>query len=252
MTSPDRPSRALLLAAATLAGLSVTLGACEKKKKPLPPPPVTNNEPEVVIPDPVDINGILAQVKPDARVQFPERNAPADASLAEAIVRFASDIAKGDSGGIRTKLAPEAQTILDTLVADGSWADETRKIEQVRITQLSPLQEAEVTRATIVMAIQAPGGAYPLAWEGEKNGTGWVFKSLSTEPIEKPRASDFDNVTVRIGAAFASTANAHTPPPSDGSTPEEQQPGKVEEPEKDPTEKQTPAGPIKIPQPGGS
>jgi hypothetical protein len=196
----SRKNRVLYLTAVALAGISLSLGACEKKKKPAPPPPPPP-PPAPVLPDPVDVRALMAQLSPDARVQFPERNAPADQSLAEAVILFASDFAKGDDRALAGKMVPDTRSILDTLVSDGSWADETSKIEQVRIVQLNPREQTDVSFATVVMAVQAPGGAYPLAWEGRRQGGSWVFKSVPTENITKPRASDFDTTGVRIGAA---------------------------------------------------
>jgi hypothetical protein len=248
----SRRSRALYYGVAVLAAVSVTLGACEKKKKKAPPPPPPPPPVEAVIPDPVDINGIMAEVKPDARVQFPEKNAPADRGAAEAIIRLASDLAKGDPSAFGAHLDPKTRPILDTLVSDGSWTDETKRIEQVRIVQIEPLQEAEMERATVVMAIQTPDGAYPLAWEGRRTGSNWVFSSVSTEDVTKRRASDFDDVTVRLGAAsVAPEPTTHTKPEGGGTeTPE---PGQApeEKPEGPPT-KSVPGGKIPIPQaPGG-
>jgi hypothetical protein len=247
MTSRN-PFRHARLALAVVTGMSLTLGACEKKKKappPPPPPPVT----AAPIPDPVDINGIMAELKPDGRVKFPEKNAPADAELAEAVIQFASDFAKGDAGAIQAKLSPQSRTILDTLMADGTWAEETKKIEQLRIVQLSPLQETDVDRATVVMAIQAPGGAYPLAWEARRSGSDWVFSSLTSENITLTRASDFDSRSVRLGASLPAetTASTETGGDEDGDPDEPTTTEPEEKKEDGPTRKQTPGGPIEIP-----
>jgi hypothetical protein len=242
-------SRHTRIALVVIAGMGLTLGACEKKKK-APPPPPPPPPPAAAIPDPVDINGIMAEAKPDGRVKFPEKNAPADAELATAVIDFASDFAKGDSAALQGKLSPESRAILDTLMADGTWTEETRKIEQVRIVQLSPLQETDVQRATVVMAIQAPGGAYPLAWEAKRNGSGWTFASLTSENLSLTRASDFDNRTVRLGAKLP---NPHTAPGADaegddeGGNPDQPTTTEPEEKEDGPTKKQTPGGPIEIP-----
>src|SRR5262245_4540021 len=82
-------------ASAILAG-TVALGAgCEKKKKPAPPPPPPP-KPKVVTPDPVDVNAVLQAMKPDGRVKFVEKQAPADRTLAESAIKLASALAKGD------------------------------------------------------------------------------------------------------------------------------------------------------------
>jgi hypothetical protein len=156
-----------------------------------------------VVPDPVDVKGLMQSLRPDARVQFVDSQAPADKSLAEATINLASALAKGDKQALSGLLSPEAKGILDALAADGTFAEETKKIEQVRVVRVSPLDEADLTSATIVLAVQAPDGAYPLAWRGSKNGTNWQFAGMPSDSAEMRRASDFDNGGVRVGAAPA-------------------------------------------------
>jgi hypothetical protein len=93
--------------------------------------------------------------------------------------------------------------VLDALSADGTFAEETKKIEQVRVVRVSPLGDADLTSATVVLAVQAPDAAYPLAWRATKNGTNWEFAGLPSDAAEKSRASDFDSGGVQLGASAA-------------------------------------------------
>lgn len=201
MTNPNRPSliRSVLLVAAC-AG--VTLGGCEKKKKPAPPPPPPP-KPVAVIPDPVDISAVLQQAKADARVQFPQSQAPADRSLAEGVIRLASALAAGDAAAMRGMLAPGARDVLDQLVASGGWEEGTKEIGQVRVVSLSNATEAEPTASLVGFAIQEPGRARLLAWTATRAGDRWVFANELCQADTKPRASDFDGVSLdtSIGAS---------------------------------------------------
>jgi hypothetical protein len=249
----NRPRRPGFATSALLALLSLSLAAapgCQKKKKkpppPPPPPPVVEAPPE-----PIDINGLLAEMKPDARVKFASETSPADKSLAEGVVRLADFIAKGDSSKLKGMLDRSAQTVLDELVSTGAWSDETRKIEQVRVVYLSDTDQKHPDSATVAMAIQDPAGAYLLGWTLSRQGEGsWTVSAAPTPPDAKPRASDFDGQ--RISGASLS------PPPepdsagatdsSESATPEKKAEAPAEKPADDGSRKKsTPAGPIKIP-----
>jgi hypothetical protein len=191
------------MVAGLCAGMMLSAEGCQKKKKKAPPPPPPPPPAAPPPPEPVDVKGLMQSLKPDARVQFVDSQAPADASLAEATIKLASALAKGDKAALSGLLTPEARNILDTLAADGTFGEETKKIEQVRVVRVSPLDEAEVSSATVVLAVQAPDGAYPLAWRGSKSGTEWKFAGMPSDGAEKRRASDFDSGGVSVGAAPA-------------------------------------------------
>lgn len=255
MTSPkpDRPrrlARGVVLAAAVLAAL--TVAACEKKKK-APPPPPPPPPPAPVIPDPVDINGVLQAMRSDARVQFPQDVAPADRTLAEGVISLANALAKGDADAMRSMLTPNAATVLDNLVATGAWAEQTGSIEQVRVVTVSNTTEAEATEALVGFAIQSPDGAYLLAWNGTRDGSRWVFNNAPCQKDERPRASDFDGIVLdtTIQTPLASLT------PNSGNSDRPTMPGESPSSDSDgntgPRRKNTPGGPITIPgTPGGN
>src|ERR1051326_2974560 len=180
MTSPTRKHSTLnrIGRGAALALMTASLAmasGCAKKKKPAPPPPPPP-KPKVVVPDPVDVKGVMAQLKTDARVEFPSSVlAPADRTLAEGIVKLADALAKGDSGAIKPMLDKNAQSVLDELVGSGGWSEGTKPIEQVRIVSVSGTGEAHADSSQVGMAIQSRDGAYLLAWSGKRDGDNWTF-----------------------------------------------------------------------------
>src|ERR1043165_3848199 len=137
MTRPTNSRRlSTTMALALLSATLVAAPGCQKKKKKPPPPP----PPPVVVkeaPKPIDINGLIQEMKPDARVKFADGTAPVDRSLAEGVIRLADALAKGDSAKMRKLIDKPAQTVLGVLEEQGSWSDETKKIEQVRVIFIS-------------------------------------------------------------------------------------------------------------------
>ncbi|MFN0133215.1 MAG: hypothetical protein ACKVW3_11910 [Phycisphaerales bacterium] len=199
MTNPNKSSpntQSLIRCVAIVAACAgIVLAGCEKKKK-APPPPPPAPKPVAVIPDPVDVGAVLQQAKADARVQFPQTQAPADRSLAEGVIKLASALAAGDAPGMRPMLTPGAQAVLDQLVADGGWAEGTKEIGQVRVVSLSNTTESAPTSSLVGFAIQEPGRARLLAWSATRTGDRWVFGNELCQPDTKPRASDFDGVSL--------------------------------------------------------
>jgi hypothetical protein len=235
--------------------LSVGIAGCEKKKKKPPaPPPAPVVAPAPPPPDPVDIQGLMTAMKPDARVHFIDAAAPADRSLAEATINFASALAKGDKNALKGMLSTAARQVLDTLAADGTFEEETAKIEQVRVVQIDPTDELDLSNATILLAVQAPDRAYPLAWRASKSGGDWKFTGMASEATEKRRASDFDNASIALGVIRAPEPAAELDVEPDATTARGERPGSPATPGSSPDgiRKNTPAGPITIPTgPGG-
>lgn len=244
-------SAALLALCAALAP-SALMGGCEEKKKPAPPPPPPP-PPKVVAPDPIKVDGVLQSMKPDARVQFPQASAPYNEDAARAIISFADALAKGDSDSLRRMLGPSGQGVLDRLSADGDWEAATKKIEGVRVVSVN---HAGPNAPSFIfgLAIQEPGSAYALRWEGTKTGSDWVIEPMSCTSETKSRASDFDGQSLEDNSMTASAppppeaepaaaggpapaAKAAEPAPSAPSAPAA--PG--------PRRKSTPAGPVTIP-----
>jgi hypothetical protein len=240
---------------ALLATLCLTLATapgCEKKKKkapPPPPPPVHVEAP----PEPVDINGVLAEMKPDARVKFANETSPADRSLAEGVIRLADFIAKGDSSKLKGMLDSSGKTVLDELVSNGAWTDETKKIEQVRVVYLSDTLEKHPDSATVAMAIQDQAGAYLLGWTLRREGdAAWTVSAAPTPADFKPRASDFDGQRISGASAGTAASGGDTPATeSSDNSPTGKKPdapSATEKPAEGPgRKKSTPAGPITIP-----
>ncbi|MEX2218237.1 MAG: hypothetical protein WD749_05705 [Phycisphaerales bacterium] len=253
-TPPTPPSRrslrrtlgTTLVVAALGAAMMVSSAGCQKKnKKPPPPPP----PPPVVVetPEPIDIDALLQEMRPDARVKFAGQTAPADRTLAEGVVRLADALAKGDGGAMKKMLDRSGQGVLDELQSSGTWEDETRKIEQVRVVYLSDTLEREPSSATVAMAIQDPGGAYLLGWTLRRDGEGWSVAAAPTPSDTRARASDFDGQ--RISAALAPRdEGGDATPEEEDNRPKEEAPAPANEPPPTaPGRKNTPAGPINIP-----
>ncbi|MCC6660115.1 MAG: hypothetical protein IT437_04435 [Phycisphaerales bacterium] len=238
MTSRNNTLRVACLLG--LAGLIAVTG-CEKKKPPPPPPP-----PVIVRPPPpkVEVEALLQELKSDARVQFAEAAAPTDRTLAEGAIRLADAIARGDSAALRKMLDRGGQHILDELVNTAEWADETAKIEAVRIAQMQPLGGGSI----VTTAIQEPGGAYVLNWTAAQVGDGIVFSPLTAASGTKPRASDWDTANVLF--SVQDTKGLENVSPEEVQKALEEA-GVGSEPGSNPMRKNTPGGPITIPNPGG-
>jgi|GEM_PF-1622245 len=187
----------------TLVGASVlALPACKKEAAP-PPPPKAPSAPQPTAPPPaqdevmkaeaVRIDQIMAQLKPDARVQFAQDLAPSDPSVAKAIVSAADALAKGSDSALRAMLAPDAQSTLDGLVNSGDWETSTKRIEGVRVIAVKqePKEAANAEKFVVQFAIQEPGEAYLIGWEGSKQGANWKLSGSKAPAGTKPRASDW-------------------------------------------------------------
>lgn len=224
-TNSWRQSRGMMAMIAG-AGLCVgTLSACKKEAPPPPPPPKapppapsapppvpSGTEASGEQAEPVKIDTVLAAAKSDPRVQFPQDVAPSDGSVARAIVDAANALAKGNDGALRAMLQPDAQLILDGLVNSGDWETSTKRIEGVRVIAVNqtPRGDANATGFVVQMAVQEPGEAYVIAWEGAKQGMGWKLTGAKAPAGTKPRASDWaEGATAAApsGRAAASAAD---------------------------------------------
>jgi hypothetical protein len=238
--------RTLIIGVAAIA-VALNAAGCGKKKKPAPPPPPP---PKVVAPppEPVDVAALLQQLKSDARVQFPSNQSPADRSLAEGIIKLANALAKGDAAEMKGLLAPPAQGIVDELVSSGGWEEGTKPIEQVRIVSVSGTMEEQPSASQVGFAIQGKDGAYLLAWTGARVGDKWMFQNAPCQKDVRPRASDFDGVSISGDFDLAAAneteqtrstgGNAHKAP--DAPAPEAPAPS-------GPRKKATPHGDVPIP-----
>jgi hypothetical protein len=143
--------------------------------------------------EPVRIDAVLAAAKSDPRVLFPQEVAPSDGSVARAIVDAANALAKGNDGALRAMLQSDAQLILDGMVNAGDWETATKRIEGVRVIAVNqtPSSDANATGFVVQMAVQEPGEAYVIAWEGAKQGMGWKLTGAKAPSGTRPRASDW-------------------------------------------------------------
>lgn len=213
-------SRAFVAALAlTLAAGAVFSGAgCEEKKEvakaPPPPPPPPP-------PEPVDIASVLRNVGADKRVQFPQDHAPVNAGLADAIVKFASSLAKGDAQTFGSMLEASSRQTLDQLTGSGEWDEAVEKIEAVRVTFTSGMRDSDAVGGQFVLAVQEPGSAYVLSWNVVSAGERILFAAAPSSKATKPRASDWDNdpAAPEASAPEPSAAPAPTDAPAQGSTP---------------------------------
>jgi hypothetical protein len=211
---------ALTLAAGTLLGTA----GCEEKKEvaKAPPPPPPPPPP----PEPVDIASVLKNLGADKRVQFPQDHAPVNAGLADAIVKFASSLAKGDATTFGSMLEPSSRQTLDQLTGSGEWEDAVEKIEAVRVTFSAGMRDSDAVGGAFVLAIQEPGSAYVLSWAVMSAGDRVLFAAMPSSKDTKPRASDWDNdpaLPAAAGpepsaapAAPEAPAEATSPPDSSG------------------------------------
>lgn len=260
-----RNRNSFTLATLAACGLMLGVAGCEKKKKPPPPPPPPPPV-HVELPKPVDINAVLAEAKSDARVKFVDAQAPADKTLALATIKLANALAKGDAPAMKTMLDKPSQAVVDELISRGDWADATKGIEQVRVVSMTNTTDASPANSLVGMAVQAPGDAYLLAWNGTKSGDTWTFAASFCQADFKTRASDFDGVSIttvslptsdempggmrpgsgtpgtgKTGTSGRGGSGGETPAPAPSS------------PQPDTIRKNTPAGPVNIPKgrPGG-
>jgi len=245
MTSPTPRRKPIAILALLSCCIALTGAAGCGKKKKAPPPPPPPPPPRVETPKPVDVKAVMQELKADERVKFAEEQSPADRTLAEGVIKLAHAMARGDQASMKTLLDRPSQLILDELVSNGGWAEETKSIEQVRIVSMTGTTEAQPTTSTVGMAIQAPGDAYLLAWTGKRDGDKWVFSAAPCQNDKKPRAAEFDGVSISTSMIAPEDTNFTRPgTAAPGKTPDAPA-GK--EDTRDPSRKNTPGGPIKIP-----
>lgn len=136
----------------------------------------------------------MSGLSPDARVQFPQEMAPLTESLAQAVIKFADALAKGDDAKFASMLAAESRGTLDKLTSSGGWDEAVKKIEGVRVSGLSETagEEKNATAANVLISVQEPGAAYALLWTATRNGDQWTFDARPSAGGTKPRASDWD------------------------------------------------------------
>ncbi len=244
-------NRKALLSVCGLAtvALGITLGGCEKPPPPPPPPPPKIEAPPP--PEPIRIDSVLSEVRPDARVQFPQERAPVDATLAKAVINLADGFAKGDSTKVSGMLDPVSKVTLDKLVADGSFEDVAKKLEGVRVVCLEEggIDSGRSSSGSLVLAFQEPGSSYVLSWMAIRAGEQWIFSAAPSTGASKNRAAEWDGLGFASYLPSANVVSAPAPelPPSDSAAADEKkEEGKGKAPDGD-RKVRTPNGPITVP-----
>jgi hypothetical protein len=234
---------------------AMVLTGCEEKKKKVEAPPPPPPPPPPKAPDPIQVDPVLQSMKPDARVQFPQSAAPFSEDLARAIIGLADDFAKGDATGVRKRLAPADQATLDALVGAGDWDASVKKIEGVRVVGVSH-SGPDASSATFGLAFQEQGQAYVVGFAASKSGSGWVIGGANSPTETKPRASDFDGVSIGgfvpvshspIDAPSEESSGQPTGSSDAGGQPAPDQPAEEQSDRPKPRRKMTPSGPVTIP-----
>ncbi len=248
----NRNTKLIMTAGLTVVMASTMLTGCKKPPPPPPPPPVVAPPPPP--PEPVVLDPIIAEAKPDARMQFPQERAPVDPTLAKAVIAFADGLAKADASKVGATMDPLTKQVLDQLSSSGAFEDEMKKAEAIRVVHLTEttIEDTNATGAQLVLAIQDPGVSYVLGWNAVKVNEAWVFSATPTTANTRPRASDWDGLDFSVFAAAGGSASAPIAPPvEDGSA---EQPGSNSEEKKEEAPAsdggktvRTPNGPIKIP-----
>lgn len=252
-----------VVAGLALAAVSpaMVMSGCEEKKKKVVAPPPPPPPPAPKAPDPIEVGPVLQSMKPDARVQFPQSAAPYTEDLARAIIALANDFAKGDATGVRKKLAAPDQTTLDALVGSGEWEESVKKIEGVRVVGVSH-SSPDATSANFGLAFQEQGSAYVVGFAASKSGDTWVIGGASAPSDSKPRASDFDGVSIGGSVALSHAPSSHDDATDEGAgggrhinggdksagdqpAADESREDQPEKPK--PRRKMTPSGPVTIP-----
>ena len=192
------------------ASLAAMLPGCGKKEAPPPPPPPVYVPPPE--PEPIDVAALAQSLGADARVEFPQSQAPVDRSLGEGVVKLCDALARGDAAGMRALLDPSARSVLDSLEASEGWLEGTRGLEAVRVVYIDPpAREAEQAEsADVMLALQDSRGAYVLRWKASRVLDSWVFAGMQATSRERSRASEWDGLEL---ASFEGDGAAPSIPP---------------------------------------
>ena len=204
----------LLLAAALVCGMVLAPG-CEKKKPPPPPAPPPPPPP----PAEVSFDSIMQSLKADPRVQSAGSMGITDESFAQAAVKLADGFARGDAEALKGMMTARAKSVVDSLVADGTWAELTPRIEVVRIVYAgSPGTVGDLERQQGLAQMKAMWPSQIRAFEDilikrgvDKNETARLLEQFKTRLEEEFTKAQFEKV---LGSA--STSEGATPDPAIG------------------------------------
>lgn len=190
-------------------GLLSGVSGC--KKPPEPPPPAPKRTPPPPPPQPIEAAGLLQSMDVDARVEFAQDAAPVDRGLAEAAIRLADAMARGDDMAMEALLDRADHSSLSKLVNNGQWYDATGRIEAVRVVSIDPVAQMSNAPETaeVGFAVQDADGAYVLLWSGRKVFDDWIFTARPATDEVRGRASAWDGSSTTMlvdggGSGFGS------------------------------------------------
>lgn len=155
---------------------------CSKEEEAPPPPP-----PAPVVTGPT---WTLSDISIDPRVQFPERYAPAEQAVAQAIADLAAGIINGQASEVRSSLESDKATALDILVAQGQWESATQQGRLIRVVNL------EENEGNIFVALGWEGAntAFPIAFRTNGMGSPVRFAPLAIQERFESRAAALDGI----------------------------------------------------------
>lgn len=195
---------------ALVATGAAMLTACKKEEPPPPPPPPP--PPAPVDPDRVMFSSLRSEMSIDPRVSLAEDLEVYDYTLAKAGLAFASAFAKGadDFDALGELMTEPTRNTLDELVGAGSWFDVLGEIESVRVVEFTqqPNVSEEAFSGTIFLALQEPGVSYVLGFSATKGAEDrWVWSQAWSTPLERARASDWDDADISELTEVVATAD---------------------------------------------
>lgn len=167
-------------AVACVAAVAITAGC---KKKPPPPPPAPPPPPRE---QPWEsVQGML-----DSHVDWPREREPATEDMAEAIAMLSNALARGDAQAMLPLLSEADRTVLQEMIDDGTWEEQTDGIEVVRINRIGSSSDKGATE--VVLAIEDEDGAYLIGWRMIASGESFQFTGMDTPDTRADRATQLD------------------------------------------------------------
>lgn len=160
------------------------------------------------------------------------------------------------------KLKPLLEEAAQKALADGGGATNPAELKARILAALAaqgfaPKRDLKVFSASathaVLMAVQDSGGAYLTGWQATKNGDSWVFDGVATISEVRPRAASWTGIgSAAFDLGGAAALAAATAPKSDPKAAgADGQPSDAATPAAPQDVKRTPAGPVRIPRPGG-
>lgn len=172
----------------------LAMSGCSKKKEEAKPVAVRPPPPPPPAPEPVQLDRIRASLDVDARVQFPQEQAPVDEELARAVFTLASALANLDAARMQPLMTNQGRAVLAAVSSE--WFDV--QVEGVRIVFMSA--SAKTTRdardALVVTAIaDNTGDPMVLVWNATRAGSAqWLFNPAPATDATRATLASWDNL----------------------------------------------------------